>query len=199
MHKTKAVSLSVSALALLTGCHNQPTLPNSGLRLQPLSRIQHWQVSGSLSIQQGKRRELIRYRWQHEHQTDRIRLSGPLGIHATTLTVKPQSATLQRTHHATLTAKSVDQLIYSKQDWPLPIQAMRYWIRGLLAPGLHTNWQRDTQGHNTAVTQQQWRVHWLQYRYVGGYRLPKLMTLQRDQIQLRLSCNDWRLWPDPTN
>lgn len=78
--------------------------------------------------------------------------------------------------------------------WEIPVDALIYWIRGLPEPGVATSsMEIDNMGRLTLFKQSEWNVSYEKYTNTGDYDLPARMSVQRDQLKLRLSINKWTL------
>ncbi len=78
-----------------------------------------------------------------------------------------------------------------------PVSGLRYWIRGIPAPGGNARllgW--NEQGRLHRLEQDGWRVEMRNYRDVGDYRLPGKVFIKRgeeDPVDVRLVIRQWGL------
>jgi outer membrane lipoprotein LolB len=81
--------------------------------------------------------------------------------------------------------------------WQLPVDAMVYWIRGMAAPGTRASSMNfDGAGRLISLSESGWEVTFEEYTGSYGYAVPSRMTVQREQLKLRLSINKWTVPSD---
>jgi len=184
--------------------------------------ISHWQFKGKLGIRATladgqKLRESANLSWNQTDQHYALFLSGPFGQGATRIKGNPDRMSIQQggQKHS---ARDAEQLLEQTLGFPLPINALPYWVKGLPLPGTEFNTQTETQleasnppgnaiptgidnqGSAIAVGQRPqqlqqagWTINYARYQDVQHLRLPGKITLSRDQVRLTLIIKQWTL------
>ena len=80
-----------------------------------------------------------------------------------------------------------------------PLEALRYWLLGLQAPGADALEQRNPDGQLLWLTQLGWRVEYQEFGpqpiATGRIALPKRLSATREDLRLRVVIDRWRLEP----
>jgi len=74
-----------------------------------------------------------------------------------------------------------------------PLTSLRYWVLGVPDPGAPAAVQLDSQQRLTELTQDGWRIDYTSYMPVGAEWLPRLLTLQRAEVRVRMVVDGWQL------
>jgi outer membrane lipoprotein LolB len=77
--------------------------------------------------------------------------------------------------------------------WPIPVEALQWWVRGLAAPGIVEDEQLDSQGLLTSLDQLGWRVEFNRYDSKAGVALPVRLDARRDNYRVKLAIGRWQL------
>ncbi len=132
-------------------------------------------------------------RWQHEPDRDNITLLSPLGQTVTQITRDANGVTLIDQAHKVHRAANAEILTQDMLGWRLPLSGLSYWVVGQPAPSLPYHADHDAQQHPTQLMQDGWRVNYSAWQTVDGQGLPRKMTLQRDDLEIRLVMDQWIL------
>ena len=74
-----------------------------------------------------------------------------------------------------------------------PLASLRYWVLGVPDPAAPASVQLDSEQRLTGLMQDGWRVDYGAYMPVGAEWLPRLMTLQREGVRVRMVVDGWQL------
>ena len=91
------------------------------------------------------------------------------------------------------TAASVAELIQDSVGWPVPFEALQWWVRGLPAPGAIESEQLGPDGLLVSLRQFGWSVDFNRYESVGGVGLPVRLKATQDQYRVKLAVRHWRM------
>ena len=194
--------LFIISLAFLTGCATltpatSPTStsisPSWPERRAALSRIQQWSLQGVIAVQTSRGADKAKVRWQQfgtEHF--QMRIWGPLGAGLVKIAGKPNQVTLQN-KHGTQTAISARALLQKSLGWNVPVQYMRYWVRGLPVPKEPVTMKRDPQQRVKTLHQADWELQYQAYRKVENVDLPTKITLAGAKTKIRIVIQRWTL------
>ncbi len=163
-------------------------------RQAELAQMTHWQIKGAFSITQHAKRHSAHFTWnQLGNDEYRIRISSALDLYHVYLLGRHGSVTMWRSDRDFETAKSAERLMQQEMGWSLPMSNMRYWVRGLPAPGKHKA-AYDHYGLLRSLQQQGWHIDYTRYRTVNGYDLPRRMEIQRPGMFVEIVIRYWTLF-----
>jgi outer membrane lipoprotein LolB len=163
------------------------------VRAQHLAKLSHWTISGAVGIVRPGDTESANYQWQQNGKNYRIKLAGALNVGATTIDGGSGWVKVSRANGQHWEGKSPHTLIASSLGWPLPVEQLYYWVRGIEAPLAYSNRKIDSLGHLQSMKQLGWTIHWSRYASVGQYDLPRWIVLQRPGWKIKLLVRQWIL------
>ena len=171
----------IAALIILTGCAASPE------RYQD-SSAEQWQLKGKIGLWHGDKKESATIDWQQcSADSMHIRLSGPLGSGAIELFADSDGASLSQ-NGETRRAASIESLAAQAQ-WPLPVDALRLWVRARAAPQLELRSRINTSGQLEELEQAGWTIR---YRYSEPEQtLPERVDANSADTRLSLIIRDW--------
>jgi len=183
---------------LLSGCSLlRPSTPPAG---EPLSwqaqqeknqKLSDWEISGKIGVRSPKESGSGSLFWQQRENWFDIRLAGPLGRGAARLVGNPQNAKLEAANQNA--SGNAQNLLAERLGWNLPLEALRWWLRGLPAPGQTEQLKLDTDNRLALLKQGGWQVDYLSYREQQGYWLPERLKLSGAQLSVTLVVKDWSI------
>ena len=80
--------------------------------------------------------------------------------------------------------------------WPLPVDALAWWVRGLQAPGKADAVALDADGRLQSLEQFGWQIEFDRYRTSNGEALPARLEARRGDYRVKLVTGRWRLGLD---
>lgn len=160
-------------------------------RQAALNQIQSWNVSGKIAVQTPNDSGSASVDWAQNHSRYRISLLGPLGSGGLKLSGQPGAVTLQTADGKRYTASSPEQLLAERWGFHLPVSNLKYWIRGLPAPGSVSNARYDSYGRLSELSQQGWRVRYLGYTRVSGIDLPTKIFANSTALNVKMMIYNW--------
>lgn len=165
-------------------------------RVVELSDQDEWQLQGRLALAVGEERWNAHMRWQQHDADYDIRVLGPFGRQAARLQGDESGVVLQTRDGETHRARDADALVYHALGWRLPVTGLRYWILGIPAPRSELEERvLDAAGRASQLHQGGWTVRYQGYDETRRPALPQRMTLEYDEIRLRLVMDEWRMEP----
>ena len=77
--------------------------------------------------------------------------------------------------------------------WPIPVDSLDYWIRGMPRPDADYSRFIDGAGLTSQLVQDGWTIKYQEYTAESdGPTLPRRMRLANDDLQLRLVVDQWQ-------
>lgn len=124
------------------------------------------------------------FSWRDDGQVLRLDLVSPMGSILAQIRVEPGRSTLERSDGSRDTAATPDALLALVWGRAMPVSGLRYWIRGLSAPGLVVDARHDDQDRLASLRQDGWEVRLSDYDDQGPGRVR--LSRRDDQGQWRL-------------
>lgn len=145
-------------------------------------------IDGRLSARQGEERSSANLAWRHDPAVDSILLTTPLGQGVAELTRDARGARLLTADRQTVEAADWEGLSARVFGFTLPLSALPRWLVGDVAAA-----QRDELGRPRHAVVDGWDIRYLAYESPAAQALPTLVEFRRDDIELRLKVDEWRL------
>jgi len=157
-----------------------------------LEKLDNWRIHGRISIKTPKETSIISIRWQQSEDDIQIRLYGSMGKTYARLIKTKGLATLD-VDHKTYTDSNPRFLLWSVLGWDLPIEEMRYWIKGITHPKhLEQSIIRNSKGQILSFKYKNWSAEYSQYKKFNHYNLPTKLILTHPQLRIRFSIQNWK-------
>jgi len=191
----------MAVLALAPGCRTLPPPDSSQLALLPLYQQRadmvtaraDWSLEGRLAISDGREGGSGHLTWRQGPQITHMDFHGTLGRGAWRLDADPDGASLQFADGSQYDAGSVSELVAGQLGWQVPVEPLRWWVRGLAAPGPFDDREFDEQGRLSRLQQAGWAIEFGRYGSFDGLAMPLKMTARQDDRSVKLAVRQWRL------
>ncbi|WP_305858076.1 lipoprotein insertase outer membrane protein LolB [Balneatrix alpica] len=196
MHNLKYLALAF-ALLFLCACSQ---LPQRQLQPAPqlpwraaLQELAHWQLEGKAGLQSKQSYNSLTLTWLQQAYAYQVQISGPLGQGQMQIEGTPELMLLS-SPEGRFVSEDPAALLLERTGWPLPINELPHWVKGLAAPGGQLLGQTfDEQGRLLSLEQNGWQIEYQDYLQVDQLWLPRKLQLRRDDWQLKLVIKDWQL------
>ena len=176
-------------LAVVTGCA-APRAP----QVLPASNaaIESFSLTGRVAVKIEQRGYSAKLNWRHAAAGDRLRLLSPVGSVVAELEADASGAMLTTGDKKVYRSGNVQALTREVLGWDLPLEGLQHWVVGRAEPTIPVQAEeRDARGRLTRLTQNDWRISFLDY--TGDSALPARMVLAYDRLNLRLIIDRWDL------
>ena len=166
-----------------------------------LTAISQWGLTGKISLDDGDQGGSGKLRWDVKAEESEMDFRGAMGRGAWNLKMGPEGASLKMADGTEQTAGDVSDLIWEHVGWPVPLNALQWWARGLPAPGETDNEQFGPGGLLVSLKQFGWDVSFNRYDSFAGIELPVRLKATRENYRVKLAISRWRLdmSDDPAN
>lgn len=171
-------------LLLLNGCAYQQKAPQSPLSISDT----YWQLRGKFSVRSKEKNVSAKLHWLQCEDLYFIRLSGPLGRGAVKIVGDNNRVTLVTADGVKQSADNAQELLEKTLGWSLPIEDLRYWIRGIEQPQ-NTN-GKYSKGLLRSVSQSDWQIN-IAKREASAPYLPEKISLSHPTIKSTVLISHW--------
>lgn len=167
---------------------------------EPLAELrtrQAWRYTAKVGIQTPKAREQANVVWQFADQANNVRLFGPLGAGAVRLQFDQYGVMLSDNKGTLHEGNSAEALLSRIAGWPIPLEALSYWLFALPDPDTSYRYQQNEFGQLSVLEQQGWSIVYSKYKDAGLSRLlpRKVVATKRvapsEDIKVTLISKGW--------
>jgi len=194
------------ALSFLNGCavrdstsSEQKTLiSNKEQRISALQQLEKWTIKGKIAFLTKGERQSFSLHWQLDepNQRQQLNLTAFLGINA--LTLRSQSGlhvvSVDGNEYET---QNLDKLITSLTQLTIPVDAMKYWLKGLTYSDNDVISYDQTTHLPSKLTSrynnQTWQIEYGNYQRVTPYLLAKKITIKQNDLKIKIQLSRWTL------
>jgi len=192
------IVLSGCALALaLTACQTVPVAPAPSLawsvRRPALQSLDRFGLNGRVAVAVGGQGFNAGLRWVQSGALTHLALTGPLGAGGVEVTADGGDLSVVTSSGKRLGSADARAELEDKLGFEPPLTSLRYWVLGVPDPGAPASVQLDSQQRLTQLTQEGWRIDYTAYMPAGAQWLPRLLTLRREGVRVRMVVDGWRL------
>ena len=150
-------------------------------------------VSGRVSVKYGAEAASGKITWQHDAAGDDLLFSTPLGQGVARIVRRDDRVSLTTSDKKVYQASDVETLTEQVLGWRLPLAGLPDWVRGRAAVGAPAQTRLDSSQRLAELRQSGWLVEFLDYK--GQNRLPALLRLSREDVEIRLVIDQWQAAP----
>lgn len=193
-----AVVLAGLALVLaLAACQTVPVAPAPSLawsvRRPALQSLSRFGLNGRVAVAVGGQGFNAGLRWAQSGEMTHLALTGPLGAGGVQVTADGADLSVVTSNGKRLGSAAARAELQDKLGFEPPLTSLRYWVLGVPDPGAPASVQLDSQQRLTGLTQEGWRIDYTAYMPVGAEWLPRLLTLRRQDVRVRMVVDAWQL------
>jgi outer membrane lipoprotein LolB len=192
------ILLAGFALALaLAGCQTVPVSPAPSvawsLRRPALQTLSRFGLNGRVAVAVGKQGFNAGLRWTQAAAVTHLALTGPLGAGGVEVTTNGGELSVVTSSGKHLGNAAARSELQDKLGFEPPLTSLRYWVLGVPDPSAPAAVQLDSQQRLAQLTQSGWQIEYGSYMPVGAEWLPRLMTLRRQDVRVRMVVDGWQL------
>lgn len=131
--------------------------------------------------------------WRERGEHFDVRLSGPLGAGGMRANGTLDQVEIQTDDGRHFVTSDPDALVKKALGWSFPLEPLRYWARGVPAPGDYQKISVDDQGRLKSLRQDGWTLSYLDYTQPAGApaSLPRRVVLDNGDTRIRLVVDRW--------
>lgn len=158
-----------------------------------LQKLLSWELSGRVMVSTADDSGQLTMHWAQQDSHYDIRLIAPFGQGSVRLQGRPGKVRMDSSDfEKPLLASDAEQLLQRHLGMQVPLQAMRFWLRGLPAPGPH-HYELNEYGHIARLQQGEWDITMSKYREVAGVSLPYKVRVSGKRTRVNLVVGSWHL------
>ena len=160
-------------------------------RASQISAIGDWGLSGRLSLDDGEDGGSGKLQWRVGPESSSLDFFAAMGRGAWHLEISDSGASL-RDAEGVHTARDVETLVQQQIGWPVPVDALQWWARGLIAPGKVQTSEVDAQGLLVSLEQFGWAIQISRYNEFDGQLLPVRLEALNGRYRVKMAISQWQ-------
>ncbi len=170
----------------------EPNDPSWIAHKKQLLVLDQWDVNGRFAAQGEDDSWSGHFHWQNNANEYTITLSAPLNGGSLRLNGDDTQAILTLEDKRSFTAKNANSLLSKYTGLKLPVNELKYWLRGLPAPS-HSikDISVNPNGSLASLLQNNWRIEFKRYKIVESVALPDKLFLSNHDFDVRLVMQRW--------
>ena len=193
----KSLLFFAAILLVLAGCAAPSPQPppevNWQQQLAALTALEDWGFNGKVAVSTPSGSETARLRWAQQGSRSELVLSGPVGWNRATLVSDGSRLRLQRDGEWQEFGLDDHRALEEQLGWPLPLNYLPYWVRGMPAPGPSIEQLDVIDGKLAELRQDGWHVEYRAYQQAGGLLLPERIHVSRQGVSGKLILTTWQV------
>lgn len=189
----------LSAALLLNACTaintKQGEIANKGAyqtRVEQITAIKNWSLTGRLSLDDGDDGGSGKLQWRVAPASSSLDFFAAMGRGAWHLE-SSETGALMRDSQGEHFAPDVETLVLQQLGWPVPVEALQWWARGLVAPGKVVSSEVDAQGLLVSLQQFGWVISISRYDEFGGQLLPVRLDATHNNYRVKMAISQWQM------
>jgi outer membrane lipoprotein LolB len=156
-----------------------------------LERLDRYGLDGRVAVAANGQGFSASLRYAQLADRTQLSLDGPLGIGGLRVELDGEDLEIATSRGENLDGAEARAELERRLGFALPLQALRWWLLGIPAPGDAVVDAADS-GEIRAFTQDGWQVS-IQSRAAGlGFSLPQRLTAEREGVRLKMLVQRWR-------
>lgn len=193
--------LALALVALLSACAARPPAPETAhweLHQRQLLALRHWQLDGKMGYRSPGHNGSAFVTWRQGDDAFDLNLTGPFGSGATRISGDERLAVMQQQGRDDIRAPTAAELTEWLFGWPLPVEQMVDWVKGVPAPQpRHRQMHLNATGQLEMLDQAGWQLRFDNYHQVGDLVLPGRIRGSRGDVSFNLVIRQWQVQERP--
>jgi outer membrane lipoprotein LolB len=163
-----------------------------------LDEMTHWTASGKLALRTSEQAESASLLWRQTGVFTHLRLSGPLGLSATTIDSDGRQLEIRQGDEYRSWDISSPDAIAQNTGWDLPLGALPHWLKGVPAPGFPLQLMELEPERELLrkLEQEGWEIHYETYAQFDELILPTQLRIRRGTTSAQVIIRDWQKLSD---
>ncbi len=186
-------------LIFISGCAQKQRSPVSSKTEQAnwlahaevVEQIDTWTLKAKMGLRKGEEATSFNMQWTEGEEDFNIRLSGPLG-QGTVRVYGMEGRVVMEDGDNRQVAKSLDELWSRNSNLQIPLEFLKYWIRGIPHPDSKAGIKLNGEGLVEQLIQADWQVEYTSY-HTEEPRLPRKLVASSQDKSAKVVIKNWDL------
>ncbi|MGX9460494.1 lipoprotein insertase outer membrane protein LolB [Shewanella sp. A14] len=182
-----------SVLLLSAGCSVTPSEDFSPINVTSAAQAKAWELQGKIAVKTSEDTFSTNLYWLHQPSANDLRLTTVLGTTVLTLKTNQGMATLE-VDGKTYRDSNAQDLLTGISGWSIPLDSLPLWITGQIGGN-----DKIISYHPDGTIKQlisydphaNWSVNFISWQQQSGALVPKLLKIEREDVQIKIQNNQW--------
>lgn len=165
-------------------------------RQADFARMSSWRLQGKVGVQFQAQSASFNVSWlQTGKDQYEMNIKNPLTGSIVAYLKGERSEVMMQANGKTYKDSNAERLLHAQLGVSLPLDGMKYWVRGIPAPDSPVQQVRlDTQGRPAWLQQSGWQVEYSGWKGTDWQALPERINLSRtpDNTKVKVIAKDWQ-------
>ncbi|AZG74432.1 lipoprotein insertase outer membrane protein LolB [Shewanella livingstonensis] len=185
--------VTISVLFLLAGCSVTPSEDFTPINVTNAAQAKAWELQGKIAVKTAEEKFSTNLYWLHQPSANDLRLTTVLGTTVLTLKTNQGMATLD-VDGKTYRDSNAQDLLTGISGWSIPLDSLPLWITGQIGSNdkiVSYNPDGTIKQLISHDAQANWSVSFISWQQQGGALVPKLLKIEREDVQIKIQTNQW--------
>ena len=171
----------------------EPDDPNWLAHKARIMEMTEWHVQGRFSAHNESENWAGHFQWLNETNNYVVNISAPMSGGSLIIRGDAEEARIILDEETSYSADDANYLLYTYTGLRLPINELKYWLKGVPAPEENISLIKlDSNGKLAKLAQQNWTIDFKRYRKQGEIEIPDKIFLENHEFDVRLSIRRWK-------
>lgn len=184
-------------IAGLAACESTPLRTVDGedwLRhQQQVAAQERWLMQGRVAIRYAEEGGQGLLHWRQQDESYDLRFYDALNRLQLHIEGNGNGVKLHARNGDVREASNAESLMQDYLGWAVPVDALRYWVRGLPEPSMEIRESQMSNSRLTQLAQGDWQIQYQRYEEVEGIWLPDLLKINAPDLIIKLVVEKWSL------
>lgn len=180
--------------AVLAGCASKPVVEEPRWAAELAAAQTRFAIRGKVGFRRGETGGSAALTWQQEGERYRLSANGPLGQGATRISGNAGQVRIENSS-GVRESDTPEVLLAEAIGWPVSVNSLSWWVRGLAAPGSAASIEKDAEGRPVRIRQQDWDIVIDRWRGDTGVVLPYRVVATGGDSRVTLLIERWEFPP----
>ncbi|WP_228768344.1 lipoprotein insertase outer membrane protein LolB [Shewanella sp. TC10] len=182
----------------LAACSVKPPHTLTNIDVSQASEANAWEIQGKLAFRSDADKFSTNLFWFHDNTfnepQDELKLTTVIGTTVLSLTSQYGLASID-VQGKTYTDSNPQQLISRVSGMQIPLNKLPLWITGQVTDDdqvLEYNQDGTIKAFTSKDVGEDWQVKFISYQQQSGANVPRLLQINRADVQIKIQINQWQ-------
>ncbi|WP_350999704.1 lipoprotein insertase outer membrane protein LolB [Shewanella sp. TB7-MNA-CIBAN-0143] len=183
----------ITVLLVLAGCSVTPSDDFTPIDVTNAARAKAWELQGKIAVKTSQDKFSTNLYWLHQPKANDLRLTTVLGTTVLTLKTNQGMATLE-VDGKTYRDSNAQDLLTGISGWSIPLDSLPLWITGQIGSNdniVSYNPDGTIKQLISHDSEANWVVSFLGWQQQSGALVPRLLKVERENVQIKIQTNQW--------
>jgi len=184
----------------VSACAYTPEIPPAGnvevawqQHQKQMSDLTSWKMTGRIAVSNETDSWHATLQWIQHPQEYTINIIAPFGQGGARVEGNNNVVTMRSDEGKVTQASTAEELMQRQTGWRVPLEGMKYWARGVPAPGVFKNSVLDNTGHLAELSQSDWQIDFRSHQRINNFILPEKVFMTTTDLKVKIVIDEWEV------